>query len=251
MDPPRPTPRITRLEPRKGSSGRLRIHLDDDTSVESSAEHVARLGLGTGDPVDAKLRAELADGELRRRAREAALHLLAHRPRSRSELAGRLRRKDFPGHVVAACLDALEESGLVDDAAFARAFVRDRLRLKPKGRRALLSELRRKGVRARVADAAVEEVFEEEEVREDALALEAALGWLRRQGPRVRRDLIAPPFSDERERARRRLHGYLGRRGFRGEVAVRAVRTVEARVRGGEGGDAGASGRDEPAGGVL
>jgi regulatory protein len=231
VDEPTPSPRVTRFEPVPGEPERVRVHLDDDSVLECAREAVAEAGLSTGDPVDPRLRAELGDADLRWRAREAALRLLSHRPRSRSELAGRLRRKDFPGRVVARCLDALEEKGLVDDAAFARAWARDRLRLKPRGRRALLAELRRKGVAAGVAEAAVAEVFEAEDVREDELVVEVALGWLRRQGPAVRSDLTAPRFSDERERARRRLAGYLGRRGFGGGPLHRGLEAVEDAVR--------------------
>lgn len=221
------SPRIRSLEPVSGDPERVRVELDDGTALEPPRALVVELGLGSGDPVDPQLRARLADGTLRWQAREAALRLLAHRPRSRNELAGRLGRRDLPGHVIRACLDRLEDQGLVDDPAFARAWVRDRLRLKPRGRNALLSELRRKGVAAAVAREAVDEVFRDEEVQDAGLAVEAALAWLRRQGPRIRTALREPPFSDAREKARRRLLGYLARRGFRGGDAVQGMEAVD------------------------
>jgi regulatory protein len=130
--------------------------------------------------------------------------------------------------VVRDCLDDLEREGLLDDDEFARAWVRDRLRLKPRARSALLVELRRKGVEAKIAEAAVADVFGREDVREEDLVVEVALAWLRRQSARVREDLLAGTFSDERERARRRLVGYLGRRGFRGSTLYRGVEAAES-----------------------
>lgn len=231
VNAPAPSPRITRLEALPKRPERLRIHLDDGSVLEAGRDTVADLGLSVDDPLDERLRAEVEDADLRWRAREAALRLLSHRARSRSELAGRLRRKDFPGRIVASCLDGLAEEGLVDDAEFARAFVRDRLRLKPRGRTALVVELRKKGVKERIAETAVDEVFEEEGVREEELAVRTALGWLRRQSAKQQRSLVAERFSDERERARRRLHGYLRRRGFGGQVLVRAVEAAESKAR--------------------
>lgn len=230
MDASVPSPRISRFEPVPRTPDRVRVHLDDDSVVEAPREAVLDASLSTGDPVDARLRAELEDADLRSRVREAALGLLSHRPRSRSELARRLRRKDFPDRVVVRCLDELEEEELVDDAAFARAWVRDRLRLKPRARAALLAELRGKGVKGPVADDAVEEVFQKKGVREEELVVDVALGWLRRQSPRIREGLTAERFSDAREKARRRLVGYLRRRGFRGGTVHRGLEAVEAEV---------------------
>jgi len=226
-DPPPPSPRIVSIEADPGTLERVPVVLDDDRRIETTRDFVSSEGLGRGDPVDARLRARLIDAAVRLRAREAALSLLSYRPRSRSELAGRLKRKDVPGPVIRDCLDRLEKEGLVDDAAFARAFVRDRIRLKTRGRARLRSELRRKGVSRDIVDAAIDDVFEEEDVSDEALAVEAALGWLGRQSPRIRRGLLEPPFSDPRERARRRLQGYLARRGFRGSALYRAVEVAE------------------------
>lgn len=155
-------------------------------------------------------------------AREAALRLLAHRPRSEAELRRRLGRKGFADGAIDACIEALRDRGLVDDAAFADSWVRDRVRLRPRGPSRLVGELLRKGVSRQIADDAVERVFAEEEVTEAELAREAALAWLRKQGPRARRRLASGEY-DERERARRRLYGYLARRGFRGAAVGEAM----------------------------
>ena len=186
-----------------------------------------RTGLGAGDPVDDQERAHLLEADLRWRAREAALQLLAVRARTRHELAVRLRKKGFPPAVVRPCLEDLAEQGLLDDAAFARSFVRDRVRLRPRGKVALARELREKGVDSTTGEQAVEEVFRNEGVRESELAREAALGWLRRQPTSVRTALAAQERSPATERARRRLHGFLARRSFGGEAALAGMRAAQ------------------------
>ena len=220
---PGPSPRVTRLEPLDRRALRVRVHLDDGGALELALAVVEREALGVGDPVDPALRARLQDADLRGRVRETALGLLARRPRSRAEVRRRLRRKDVPAPVAEACVEQLAAEGLLDDAAFAEAWVRDRLRLKPRGRRRLMAELTRKGVDPATAEAAVERELGDADGGEAGLAVEVALKWLRTRSDAVASGLAGAPFTPERERALRRLHGYLARRGFGGEDLRRAV----------------------------
>lgn len=226
---PAPAARVRALKPL--GSERVRVELDDDSTLEAPTEALLQEGLGVGDPLDAALRARLTDADLSWRTRQAALTLLAFRARSRKELGQRLRRKNFPARVVETCLDDLDEHGLLDDAAFARAVVRDRVRLSPRGPGHLLQELRQRGVDDHVADSALQRVLAEEEVSVQTLAHDAALGWLKRQPVAVARALAEEDFSDERERARRRLHSYLARRGFRGSTAMDAMEAAADQAR--------------------
>ena len=148
----------------------------------------------------------------------AALHLLAARSRGVEELRGRLRRKDFGAQEVSNCLSWLQERDLLDDAAFSRALVRDRLNFSPRGASLLKQELARKGISPSIAEEAVDSVFQEEEVSESDLAELAARKWIRQQGPRLLKVLLEDRFSKNREKARRRLYAYLARRGFRGDA---------------------------------
>lgn len=141
---------------------------------------------------------------------DKALELLSFRARSESELERRLTRGGHAPSATAAALRRCRELGYLDDRAFALAHVRDRLRLRPKGRRALRSELFRKGVDADLAEAAIDEAFAESGLDETDLARRLA-------GKRVK-----ALGSFEIGVARRRLAGYLVRRGFPPPV-VRAV----------------------------
>jgi regulatory protein len=213
-------PRVASVEPLDGAGLRVRVTLDDGSeALELATEALERSGLGAGDPLDEAERARLVDADVHLRARDAALELVARRPYSRQELRRRLQRKGFPRAVVDASLTALESHKLVDDGAFAKSFVRDRLRLRPRGKRRLSQELREKGVDAATVESSVDEVFAEQEVREDVLAKDAALAWLSRQRPEVRAALALRGRSAERDGATRRLAGFLARRGFAGDAA--------------------------------
>lgn len=144
------------------------------------------------------------------RAKEAGLRLLAVRARSRAELAQRLSAKGFDPDVIERSLDRLAEVGLIDDAEFARQWVRQRHSFSGKGRQALAQELRRKGVASETAAAALADVTADDEY-ERATEL-------------VRRKLRTMPAGLDREKAIRRLVGMLARRGYGHSVAYSVVK---------------------------
>jgi regulatory protein len=145
---------------------------------------------------------------------EAALALLSRREHSRRELARKLRRKGYSRDLIDGVLTRLEEVGLVSDERYARLFVTDKLAVRPLGRRRIVQGLRRKGVEAELADRALEEVYRDREVDDRTLAETLAR-------KRVDRLVDLDPAV-----ARRRLSGFLARRGFDAAVVVETVRRV-------------------------
>lgn len=201
--------KITAIEPQRHHLERVNVHVDGAFRLALAQEIVFRAALRVGDSVTEPRLQELEREDLRWKARESALNLLSFRARTAVELRRRLRRKEFPEEVVEDCVTELVEKGLVDDSAFAEVFVRDRVRLRPKGKRRLVQELRAKGVDADTAAEAVGDVMEREEVTDLELARAAASKWSPRPG-------------EDPQRARRRLYGFLARRGFGGD-AVRQL----------------------------
>jgi len=197
--------RITSLPPQKHAPDRLSVFVDGEFRMGLAAEIAHLAGLRVGEEVDDARLAELERRDHAWQAREAALRLLAVRPRSAAELARRLQMKGYGPEVAEEVIGRLRELGMIDDAAFAGMLARDRVRLRPQGSRRLANELRQKGVDEETARAAIRETLASEETDDRELARRAAARWRPRAG-------------EEPERARRRLHGFLARRGFDGEV---------------------------------
>lgn len=197
--------KITALSPQKHDPDRLSVFVDGEFRMGLSAEVVLAAGLRVGDTVDDARLTELERRDRGWQAREAALRLLAVRPRSAAELVRRLRMKGYEPEIGEEVIARLRELGMIDDAAFAGTLVRDRVRLRPQGARRLANELRSKGVDDETARAVIRETLAGEETDERELARRAAQKWRPRPG-------------EEPARARRRLHGFLARRGFDGEV---------------------------------
>lgn len=217
-------PFITRIQPRRPRGLKVLIHLDDDSEpFEVMLEAIERSRLGVGDSLTGPDRHALLNHDADIRVRDAALNLLSYRARTRAELRKRLRQKGFHPARIDLCLDRLEDRGLIDDASVAAAFVRDRLRHRPKGRSALTAELRTKGIAQDLAHQTIDGVFDSERTSDHDLARAAVEKWVARQNPAVLEALIDDEWSDERQKARRRLTSWLARRGFGGGIRSDAV----------------------------
>ncbi|MFI1421475.1 recombination regulator RecX [Streptomyces sp. NPDC020731] len=143
------------------------------------------------------------------RARAICLRLLTGTPRTRKQLADALRKREIPDEVAEEVLSRFEEVGLINDSAFADAWVESRHHGRGLARRALARELRTKGVDPTLIDAAVSRLDSEQE-EETAREL-------------VARKLRATRGLD-RDKRLRRLAGMLARKGYPEGLALRVVR---------------------------
>ena len=157
-------------------------------------------------------------------ARMIALGMLERAPRTRAELARALVRRGVPREVADGVLDRFTDVGLVDDAAFATAWVDSRHAGRGLARRALAAELRRKGI-------------DEPTVREAVGSLSADEEFDTARALVTRR--LASTAGLSREARTRRLVGMLARKGFAGGLAYRVVRdALDADGTPGSGGEA-------------
>jgi regulatory protein len=154
-----------------------------------------------------------------RRARTAALDLLARKPWTRRDLARRLRRRGAPADVANAVVADLEARGYVNDETFAAAWAESRARGRGLGRERLRQELLVRGIARPLAEAAIARAFEEtDELGRARQAATRRLTALRGGAP---------------DRTARRLHDHLRRRGYPEDVVrqvLRALRTEAALV---------------------
>ena len=133
-----------------------------------SAGHIGRAGhrgsagdRGSGDRGSGDTAA--AD-DPRERARQICLRLLTLAPRTRAQLANALGRRGIRGHVADEVLGRFTEAGLIDDAAFARAWVESRHYGRGLAGRALSAELKQRGVADEEIREAVAELGPDAEV---------------------------------------------------------------------------------------
>jgi regulatory protein len=134
------------------------------------------------------------------RAKNIAYHYLSYRPRSHSEVEKKLRDKGFSDVTVRMVLSNLIRLGYIDDEKFADQWTQSRVRLRGFGRRRIEQELRDKGVDRETARRALDDVLTSD------LEIETARRAAERKLRTVR--------TLDRETRRRRLAGFLERKGF-------------------------------------
>ncbi|MFI1073191.1 recombination regulator RecX [Streptomyces puniciscabiei] len=166
-------------------------------------------GEDEGAPSSSRAERGESSGDPAERARAICLRLLTGTPRTRRQLADALRKRDIPEDVAEEVLSRFEEVGLIDDSAFADAWVESRHHGRGLARRALARELRTKGVDSVLIDEAVAQLDSEQE---EATAREL-----------VARKLAATRGLD-RDKRLRRLAGMLARKGYPEGMALRVVR---------------------------
>jgi regulatory protein len=203
--------KITAIEIQKKNPNRVNIYLDDQFAFGLS--RLVAAWLSAGQTLSDEKIAVLQIEDAREVAMQKALRFLGYRARSMQEVRANLEKHEIPEAVIDSTLKRLQENGLLNDQEFAQAWVENRNTFRPRSRRALSIELRRKGLDNEI----VQKVLDEN-VNEETLALEAARKHVRKvQGL-------------EWQDFRQKLGGFLGRRGFSYDVSAQVIRLIWAEL---------------------
>jgi regulatory protein len=180
----------------------------DEAPAQGGMDEAAGIWLGEEDAAWGKAASgEWFGGE--EAARAACLKLLTTAPRTRAQLAAALRRRRVPDEIAESVLARFAEVGLIDDAAFARAWVESRHHSRGLARKALAAELRQRGISDGEVRAAVGSLGPQEEIA-------------------AARQLVMKRIAATRGRPlptrARQLLGMLARKGYPAGLATQVVR---------------------------
>ena len=144
---------------------------------------------------------------------EAATRFLETRSRSVTEVRRRLTSAGYQGPLIEEAIARLGDLGILDDEAFARAWVESRDRARPRGERALRDELRLKGLDRSIVDLVLAERREYLSVSADGE--EAMPSPDRRAAEQlIERHGRALARVDDPRKRRERAYALLARNGF-------------------------------------
>jgi regulatory protein len=219
-----PAGTITALQIQEKDKERINVFIDHEFALGISLRTLEQSGLYKGKVIDDADWEQLVKAEQMDKAYNAALNFLSARPRSTREIRDRLRQKDYPDDHIDVALAKLEKLGLVNDEAFARFWVENRQNCRPKGARALQSELQQKGVEREVISQVLDTMTNTDDERDNALVI--ARGALRR-------------YQNEPDKwaFSRKMGAFLQRRGFGFEAIKPAVDTLWGEIHGLPGAD--------------
>jgi len=185
---------VTRLEPQKKKPQRINVYLDGEFAFGIS--RATAPWLAEGNQLSQQKINDLQEKDQFEGAYQRAINFLSYRVRSEKEIRQNLTKHDVPEDIIERVVDRLRGASLVNDWDFASQWVENRVQFKPRGKRALSSELFQKGIGNEI----IEDVLAE--LDEEKLAFACARSNIRK-------------FAGMEEKAfQKKLSGLLTRRGF-------------------------------------
>ena len=155
----------------------------------------------------------LSPERLEKRARNVLLHQLARSAKSKHQLGQIMIQREIPANIYEPLLDRFEEAGLINDLAVAETIVAGRRSSRGLSASSIKRELRTKGISEELIERVTASITAEDEV---ALATTLAIKRVRamaKLSPEVRK---------------RRLVGFLHRKGYGQQAVVSAIRAAES-----------------------
>ena len=203
--------RITDIQIDEETPSHRILFLDGVHFDSVNAGCILKFGLRIGLEIEAEVLQKLVAAYEGMRAKNYALELLSNQSYSRSQMIDQLGQKGFAPQAIDITLEDLEQLGYIRDENFAKRWVNRRRRSKPKGKKMLQHELVNKNVDKTTADRVLAGI-------DDAEEASAAMQLAQKQ---IKRYQSLPP-----QVAKRRLHGFLLRRGFDYETVQNVIERV-------------------------
>ena len=191
---------ITALKVQKNDKRRVNVFVNGQLAFIVSPDVAA--ALTKGDALSGSRIEKLKREDERNRAYHAAIRFLGFRARSKMEVEGYLNRKGYTSETVTKTVDRLIHEKYLDDRAFARLWIENRERFRPRSAYALRCELRQKGIADEIIENALVD-FDEEKT-----------AWLA-----VTSRLPSWQILNQKD-LKKKVMGFLHRRGFDYETSL-------------------------------
>lgn len=194
---------VTKLEPQKKNPQRLNVYLNGEFAFGISRLVAPWLQEGN----------ELSQGEISglqtedqiQQGYQRAINFLSYRARSEQEIKLNLQKHQVPETIIESVLEKLRDASLVDDREFAQQWIENRIRFHPRSKRALSSELYRKGISKQIIEETLLDIDEEVLARSLAQKKVSKLRTL------------------DKSTFQKKMYGFLSRRGFHYGISKEVV----------------------------
>jgi regulatory protein len=162
---------ITKLERQKKDPNRVSVFINGSFAFGIPSDIVVKFFLRKGMTLDRELRkAVMAESQLMR-AKSVALEYLSGQPRTEHQVFEKLRKKGYDEATCEKVIARFRELRYLDDALYARMFVKSRMRSKGHGPRRMRGDLRKKGVDGDLITLAIEELESEYDLQQEVLPI--------------------------------------------------------------------------------
>ena len=199
---------ITALKVQQRNPQRVNVFIEGEFAF--GLERITAAWLKVGQELSDQKITELKDQDNQEVAYRKALRFLEHRPRAENEIRRNLGKKGISEEVINQVIERLVRNGLINDEQFAEMWIENRNEFRPRSRKALAIEMRQRGISREVIDQALSG----HDINEEELAYQAAVKQSRKYN------------NLERMEFRRKLFGFLARRGFGYEIIAPVIEKI-------------------------
>ena len=143
-------------------------------------------------------------------AQDTALHYIGYKMRTEKEVFKKLYEKGFSENVIERVMEFLKKYQYIEDEKYCESYIKERIRFNPRGKYALKMELRQKAIADSIIDKTLEKI-EKDELGDAIRLLEKKCFSL----------------DDINEKEKKRLLGFLQRRGYSYDIIKEAFAYIE------------------------
>lgn len=201
---------ISKLDRQKKNHKRYNLYLDGEFYCGLYDDTLLKYGIASGDEVTEKQIEEIRGFDEYIYGKKIAFDYLSYRIRTISEIKKRLKKAKLQDETIDKVIAHLKELKLVDDEAFARQLVAEKIKNKPSGKRMLEKKLYEMGIPKQVSEPVINELLDEE--TEKTLAL------------KIYEKLLPKLQGLDRQEARQKIFAKLASRGFNFDIINEIIR---------------------------
>ena len=197
---------VTKIEQQKKDKSRYSVYVDGEFAFGLIMEDILYFRLKEGEEIPREKYEYIMDTTVYIKAQDTAVRYLGYKMRTRREVENKLREAQYPDGLIERVIDFLIKYDYINDELYCKKYIKETLKLRPKGIFLIKQELKARGVKEEIID----EALNEAEIDEEALA----------QGLLVKKyeDFAA---MDKKELAK--VYAFLQRKGFSYVVIKAAV----------------------------
>lgn len=193
----------------KNNPEMIRIYIDNAYAFSMPVEEYLRMNLYECAEISTEDIEYIKEEINVKRAKQLCIKMLAAKDRSECEIKNKLTQRGFDTEVINVTIMRIKAMGYINDRLYARKYISDKLELKPKSKRGLFFDLKRKGI----DDAIIEEALNETELDESLLAYRLVK---KKYGK----------YNAEEPGIQRKIASFLGHRGFSYDIICGTIKQM-------------------------
>ena len=200
---------VTEIKQQKKDKSRYSVYIDGEFAFGLIMEDILYFKLKEGEEILEEKYRYIMDTTVYRKAQDAAVSYLGYKMRTEKEMVKKLSEGGYNEEIIARVMAFLVKYGYIDDRVYCRKYIKETLKLRPKGKFLIKQELRQRGIDEDIINEEIEEADIDEESQAEELLMKKYEDFA---------------SMDHKELAK--VYGFLQRKGYSYSVIKAAVRSL-------------------------